>query len=68
MFSILIFAYRPLALVSTFVVADVIVKGLRVVTASESDGKSFMATVIRLLPVNTLKLGRKCLPVVVKCE
>jgi len=37
-FSIFKFAYRPLALVSTLVVLDVIVKGLNVVAVTSSDG------------------------------
>jgi len=45
-FSILIFAYRPLALVSTLVVLDVIVKGLKFVAVLSSAGKSFTDKVI----------------------
>jgi hypothetical protein len=40
-FSIFKLAYLPLALVSSFVVEDVIVKGLYVLFADVEDGKSF---------------------------
>ena len=43
---------------STLVVLDVIVKGLNVVAALGSAGKSLTDIVTWLLPVNTLKFGR----------
>ena len=57
MFSILILAYLPLALVSSFVVEDVMVKGLYVLFADVEDGKSFIPIVTFASPVNVLKSG-----------
>ena len=56
-FSILIFAYRPLVLVSTLFVDDVIVKGLNVVAVSVCCGNLFTDMVILASPTRFLKSG-----------
>ena len=56
-FSIFIFAYRPLALVSNLRLLDVIVKGLNVVELLDCAGNLFTAIVNLALPFNVLKSG-----------
>ena len=51
---------------STWVVLDVIVKGLKVVAELVSAGKSFTDIVTWLLPSNTLKFGKNQVTISVK--
>ena len=61
MFSIFKLAYLPLALVSSFVVEDVIVKGLYVLFADVEDGKSFIPIVTLHHLLRVLKSGTNLL-------
>ena len=56
-FSILIFAYRPLALVSNLRLLDVTVKGLSAVELLDCAGNLFTDMVSFALPCSVLKSG-----------